>query len=230
MQGKRSVAGYMRVSTAMQGESGLSLDNQRHRIEGFVAARSLDDRPLRWYEDVASAASIDRRHGLRQLLQDIDAGIVGMVVVTKLDRLVRSPLDYHETARRLKASHCRIAACDGSIDLSNPYGEAWAAMQAVFAKLERDLISMRTTEAAAELRRQGRRAGTTPYGYAADADGRLVPHAGEQAALALMRAEWRDGHSLGDIGRMLEAAGHFNRSGRPHTRQAISRLLREHPE
>jgi DNA invertase Pin-like site-specific DNA recombinase len=58
-----------------------------------------------------------------------------------------------------------------------------ASMTAVFAELERDLIRLRTSDALAQLRAEGRVFGNPPYGWKAS-DGLLVADETEQGVLA----------------------------------------------
>lgn len=50
-----------------------------------------------------------------------------------------------------------------------------------------------------------------PYGYRVDATGRLVPHATEQAVIALVRKARGDGFTVREITAQLEAAGLVSR-------------------
>src|ERR1700736_4982536 len=62
---RRTAVGYVRVSTSMQAEDGLSLDAQRAAITAYCNAH--DYRLLRIYTDVESGAKSDRR-GLEDAL------------------------------------------------------------------------------------------------------------------------------------------------------------------
>ena len=228
MLGQRDIGGYIRVSTSQQGDSGLSLDRQLERIRGLVTARQLPGRLLT-FRDVASAGDYERP-GLSALLDRIADGSVGTVIITGIDRLVRRMRDYVRITEHLERHHCLIASCDGNIDLTTPHGRLSSGILALVAEFERELAAGRTREAMAELKSQGRIAGNAPYGYRAAGDGFLEPDEGEQAALEVMRSAWHSGHSLTQISRMLAAGGHLNRAGRPHSKQSVSRLLRDHPE
>ncbi len=78
---RRTAVGYVRVSTSMQSEDGLSLDAQRAAIAAYCNAHDL--RLLRIYADVESGAKSDRR-GLEEAL----AARADAFVVLKFDRLI----------------------------------------------------------------------------------------------------------------------------------------------
>src|SRR5918994_5526866 len=89
------------VYTRKSSEEGLdqefnSLDAQREACEAYVASQ----RPEGWvlvpdrYDDGGVSGGTLDRPALKRLLQDIEAGIVDVVVVYKIDRLSRSLMDF----------------------------------------------------------------------------------------------------------------------------------------
>src|SRR6267142_150653 len=98
MTGKvRRCAVYTRKSS----EEGLdqafnSLDAQREACEAYVKSqagegwRTLSGR----YDDGGFSGGNMDRPGLKRLMDDVDAGRVGTVVVYKVDRLTRSLADF----------------------------------------------------------------------------------------------------------------------------------------
>ena len=87
---------YTRKST----EDGLeqefnSLDAQREACEAYVASQSHEGWilvPTRYDDGGFSGGNIDRP-GLISLLSDVEAGLVDVIVVYKVDRLTRSLAD-----------------------------------------------------------------------------------------------------------------------------------------
>jgi len=80
--------GYIRVSTSEQAEEGLSLDNQRARVEAFCKAKGWELMDI--IADEGASAKDLNRPGIQELLRRVQAGSVDAVVVYKLDRLTRS--------------------------------------------------------------------------------------------------------------------------------------------
>jgi predicted site-specific integrase-resolvase len=87
------VFGYCRVSTDMQAQQGLSLDDQREAIKQFAADRGWTVEEI--FVDGGFSAKNTDRPAFQRMMREIknsDGGIAA-VVVTKLDRLTRSLRD-----------------------------------------------------------------------------------------------------------------------------------------
>jgi predicted site-specific integrase-resolvase len=77
---RRTAVGYVRVSTTMQADDGLSLEAQRAVIVAYCTSHDLQ--LLRIYQDVESGAKSDRA-GLRDAL----GSKANVFVVIKFDRI-----------------------------------------------------------------------------------------------------------------------------------------------
>ena len=154
--GARPVIGYTRVSTEEQAESGAGLAAQRAAI-GAEAERR--DWSVQWIEDAGYSAKNLRRPGIEDALAALRASQADALVISRLDRLSRSWLDFTglmETARR---EGWALVALDLGVDTSTPNGEMMAKVMASFAPFERKLIGQRTREALAQRRAAGVRLG-----------------------------------------------------------------------
>lgn len=155
------VAGYIRVSTAEQADSGLGLGAQRAAIESECARRGWS--LVHVFEDRgASGKSLKRRDGLTEALAAIDQGNAGTLMVSKLDRLSRSLLDFAALMADAQAKGWNLVAMDLGIDLSTPSGEFMAGVMASAAQWERRIIGQRTRDALALKRAQGVKLGRPP--------------------------------------------------------------------
>src|SRR5262249_49180220 len=88
---------YTRKST----EHGLelefnSLDAQREACEAYIKSQAAEGWQLvpTLYDDGAYSGGNLDRPALQNLLKDIDAGLVDVIVVYKIDRLTRSLADF----------------------------------------------------------------------------------------------------------------------------------------
>jgi hypothetical protein len=84
------------------------------------------------------------------------------LVVSKLDRLSRSLVDFAGLMERASRENWALVALDLGVDTTTPTGEMVANVMATFAQFERRLIGQRTREALAEKRRAGTRLGRPP--------------------------------------------------------------------
>jgi DNA invertase Pin-like site-specific DNA recombinase len=158
-----SVYGYVRVSTDKQA---LSPEGQRRTIE--EAARRLGRTIDAWFQDAPvpnpdgsfnDAASgkvpLTERKAGRELCARLTEGDV--VIVAKVDRAFRTLSDCVLMLDRWERIGVNLHLCDFPMlaDLANPFGKAMVQLVAVFAEIERKLISQRTKEALALRKRQG---------------------------------------------------------------------------
>jgi DNA invertase Pin-like site-specific DNA recombinase len=162
-----NVAGYCRVSTREQGDSGLSLASQKGTLAGAAATRGWTLERL--VVDVATGANLDKRPQLASLLEALDRGEYDGLIVARLDRLSRSLADFAEIMDRAQRNGWTLALLDPALDTSEPWGRAMAGVAASFAELERALISQRTKEALAISRANGTKMGPDYQRYADEA-------------------------------------------------------------
>jgi DNA invertase Pin-like site-specific DNA recombinase len=153
------VVGYVRVSTADQGDSGAGMDAQRDAIRAESDRRKWE--LLHVEEDVLSGKTM-RRPGLQRALRQCRTGDADGIIVAKLDRLSRSLLDFAALLDDARRHEYNIVALDLGVDLSTPAGELVANVMASVAQWERRAIGQRTKEALAARRAQGVRLGRPP--------------------------------------------------------------------
>lgn len=201
------VAGYVRVSTDEQRESGLGLGDQRMRIQGMAAAKGWSEPTFYADEGISGTKEPKDRPALAHLLADVRAGHVDAVIVLDLSRLARRTRLVLDLVDELRRREVALISCKEQLDTASPQGQFVLTMFAGLAQLERDLIAERTTAALAELgRTTGDRGGRVPYGYLRTENGARV----EQTRAAIVRRIFsarRRGDSLRDIAAKLNAAG-----------------------
>src|SRR4051812_11752546 len=93
--------GSCKPSTRKSSEEGLeqafnSLDAQREACEAYVASQRAEGWVLipDCYDDGGVSGGTLERPALKRLLADIEAGLVDVVVVYKIDRLSRALMDF----------------------------------------------------------------------------------------------------------------------------------------
>jgi DNA invertase Pin-like site-specific DNA recombinase len=140
--------GYVRVSTAEQGKSGLGLEAQRAAItafaerEGFVVSE--------WFSEIESGKrvsdTLDERPQLQAALKS-GARTKNPILVSRLDRLSR---DVHFISG-LMVQRANFIVCELGRDVDPFMLHLFAAL----AEKERAMISQRTKAALAALKARG---------------------------------------------------------------------------
>ncbi len=151
------VLGYLRVSTEEQAVSGLGLADQRHVIAQEAERRGWA--AIDYVTDEGVSASSVARPGILDALDRLRRGEASVLVVSKLDRLSRSLLDFAGLMDRAKRERWRLVVLDLAIDTTTPSGGLMANVMASFAEYERRLISDRTSAALQAKKANGHRLG-----------------------------------------------------------------------
>jgi len=157
----RTAVGYVRVSTDMQANDGLSLDAQRAAIKAYCEANDL--RLISIYQDVLSGGRADRPGLVSALKVKSD-----VFVVLKFDRLSRSIKHFCEMYdTHFKSGARELVAIREAIRLDSSLGRALVSILLVFAQMEREATGERVKEAIQHIRRSGYHFGKVPFGFTA---------------------------------------------------------------
>lgn len=149
---------YLRVSTEEQARDGYGMAASRIAIEAWATATGKNI--LGFLEEPAqSAKDTANRDVLLSIYANLDAGNGHGIVVSRLDRLVRSNLDFALLMLRCKKSGWGVAALDIGLDMSTPHGELIATFVAGMAQWERRIIGERTVIGLEAARANGVRLG-----------------------------------------------------------------------
>jgi DNA invertase Pin-like site-specific DNA recombinase len=156
---KRSnrVIGYLRVSTEEQAVSGLGLADQRCVISAEAARRGWTD--IVYISDSGYSAKNLSRPGIAEALGELKGGRAGLLVVSKLDRLSRSLLDFAGLMETASNQGWELVVLDLAVDTTTPSGKLMASVMSAFSEYERMLIGARTKAALQQLKTQGVRLG-----------------------------------------------------------------------
>jgi site-specific DNA recombinase len=160
---------YTRKST----EHGLelefnSLDAQRDACEAYIKSQASQGwRALpQYYDDPAYSGGNLDRPALQQLLKDIDAGRIDVIVVYKIDRLTRSLADFAKLVEAFDAKSISFVAVTQQFNTTTSMGRLTLNILLSFAQFERELSSERVRDKIAASRRKGKwTGGSVPLGY-----------------------------------------------------------------
>lgn len=162
------VACYERVSTEEQSKHGLSIDAQIAALGRWVTDQHHI--LVGHYTDsgVSGGKPIDKRPAMWRLLQDIQAGLVDLVIFTKLDRWFRSLKNYYKAQEILDGSHCAWQAIDEDYETLTASGRFKVNIMLSVAQQERERTSERIKMIFDHKRAQGKFCSgqqAAPYGY-----------------------------------------------------------------
>lgn len=183
------VIGYLRVSTEEQAVSGLGLADQRVVIGSEAGHRGWAD--IEFVTDDGYSAKNLSRPGIASALEQLRKGEASVLVVSKLDRLSRSLLDFATLMDRARREGWQLVVLDLAIDTTVPSGQLMANVMAAFAEYERQLIGARTSAALQQLKAQGKRLGR-PRTLSQDVTDRVVRERESGSTLAAIASGLND--------------------------------------
>lgn len=157
------VAGYCRVSTDNQAESGHSLDAQQRAIRDFCAHKGWDLVDI--YVDAGISGSLDTRPALQRLLAHAEAGQFEVVVVHAIDRFYRSLAGLLRAIDRLGQHNVSFVSLTENLDFTTPWGKLSLAVLGTLAEIYIDKLRVETRKGLLERAKKGLHNGTIPLGY-----------------------------------------------------------------
>ncbi len=166
---KRRCAIYTRKSS----EEGLeqefnSLHAQREACEAFIASQRSEGWVLvrDQYDDGGISGGTLERRGLQRLLEDIEDGLVDVVVVYKIDRLSRSLADFAKLVEVFDRNGVTFVSVTQSFNTTTSMGRLTLNILLSFAQFEREVTAERIRDKFAASRKKGMwMGGNPPYGY-----------------------------------------------------------------
>lgn len=216
--------GYIRVSTDEQANEGVSLDNQRKRIEAFCIAK--DWTLVDVYEDAGKSGKDLKRNGIQQLITDAKDSKFDIVVIYKLDRLTRSVKDLGYLIELFDKHGIAFSSVSDNFDTTTANGRLVLNILGSVAQWERDIIVERTREALAYKRELGQKTGgDVPFGYDVTDDGTLVENPKEQKVARHIRQLRDEGMSYNAIAKALNSKGYTTKRGCSWTHKQVKRAL-----
>ena len=166
---RKRCAIYTRKST----EEGLeqafnSLDAQREACAAFILSQAHEgwEQVHDHYDDGGWSGGNMDRPGLKQLLADVAAGHVNVIVVYKVDRLTRSLADFARIVDTLDKVGASFVSVTQAFNTTNSMGRLTLNVLLSFAQFEREVTSERIRDKVAASKKKGMwMGGPVPLGY-----------------------------------------------------------------
>jgi len=223
---------YIRVSTEEQALEGVSLSNQRERLQAYCTSKGIEIVEAIADEGISATKALDTRPGGKRLLEVLKRKDVRHVVALKLDRLFRNAEDALKNTSAWERRGIALHLVDlggQSLDSGSAVGKMMLTMMAAFAEFERNLVSERTAAALAYKRKHNEVFNHVPFGFNRS-DDMLVPHEGEIAVVDQIR-RWRGrGKTFRDIAAFLNNEGIVAKKGGRWYPASVRKVLRVHDE
>lgn len=209
---RRTVVGYIRVSSEEQKKSGLSIEAQAEKIKQYAGFKDLSLAKV--YRDEAESGKNLNRPAMQEIMDGVHSGKVGHLIVYKLDRLTRSLADLSHLLVLFAKKEITLSSVQETLDTSNATGRLMVQMIGMFAEWERGQIVERTKVALDQKRARGEKlGGITPFGYSVK-KGMLLSNPKESGVLNGILKARREGRGYQDIAEALNDQGVKPRAGR----------------
>jgi site-specific DNA recombinase len=220
------------IYTRKSSEEGLeqefnSLDAQHDACEAYVVSQKAEgwvavrDR----YDDGGFSGGTLVRPGLQKLLSDVEAGLVDVVVVYKIDRLSRSLMDFAKLVEAFDRNNVTFVSVTQSFNTTTSMGRLTLNILLSFAQFEREVIGERIRDKFAASRKRGMwMGGFVPMGYDVK-DRKLVINEVEAATVRMIFERFVALGSASTLARALQAEGVTNKRGRLIDKGFIYKLI-----
>ena len=160
---------YTRKST----EEGLeqefnSLQAQREACESYIKSQKHENWQLlpTEYDDGGYSGANMERPALKRLLQDVQNGLVDIIVVYKIDRLTRSLMDFSKIVEVLDKHNASFVSITQHFNTTTSMGRLTLNMLLSFAQFEREVTGERIRDKISASKKKGMwMGGKPPLGY-----------------------------------------------------------------
>lgn len=196
---------YVRVSTEEQVKEGYSIEAQESRLKDFVRSQGWSIADL-YIDEGRSAKDLDRPE-MKRLIRDIKKGKIDVVLVYKLDRLVRSVINLHELLQLFDKHDVKFRSATELFDTTTAMGRFFITIVGAMAEWERENLAERVLVGMETKAEKGERnGGVAPYGYKSE-NGKLVKDQSEGTVLMRIIHMYRNNTGFASIAKKLNAEG-----------------------
>lgn len=167
------------------------------------------------FDDGGYSGGTMNRPALTELLKDIEAGQIDIVVVYKIDRLSRSLCDFTDLSKLFEQHGVSFVSVSQQIDTSNAAGRMMLNILMSFAQFEREMTADRIRDKIYASRKRGMwTGGPTPYGCVLEDKQLKVEPKAAEAVRMMFRRYAATGSSL-QVARELNESPNVRADGQP---------------
>lgn len=204
-----------------------SLHAQREACEAYIASQRSEGWVLvrDHYDDGGVSGGTLNRPALTRLLEDIEDGLVDVIVVYKIDRLTRSLADFAKLVEIFDRNDVTFVSITQSFNTTTSMGRLTLNMLLSFAQFEREVTAERIRDKIAASCRKGLwTGGPVPLGY--QARNRKLEIDEEEAVI--IRYIFERFIEIGSgtlLAKELRQLGHTTKQGKPISKGFLYRVL-----
>jgi len=217
----KKIIGYIRTSTDKQGNS---ITLQTHQITDYCEKNNLvlDDLII---DEGLSGKDIKNRKGFHSVLEMLENGELGTLIVLSLSRMGRNLKQNYETIEKMISKDTNLISLKENVDLSTPMGRFMVNIMNSLYQMEREMISERVVDVLKDKKKNGKVFGVVPYGF--DRDGEiLIPNIKEQKMIKKISNLKEKGLSYQKISDFLNRNKYTKKNGKKFNRYDVFHLVK----
>lgn len=155
---------YVRVSTEEQAKEGYSINAQIQRLTDFANSQGWEI-THKFIDDGYSAKDLDRPE-MQNMINCIKNNEFEVVLVYRLDRLVRSVMNLHELLTLFDEHRVMFKSATEMFDTTSAMGRFFITLVGAMAQWERENLGERVQMGMKRMFEEGKRPGASaPFGY-----------------------------------------------------------------
>lgn len=228
------------IYTRKSSEEGLeqdfnSLHAQREASEAFIKSQQHEGWQMlkTLYDDGGYSGGTMERPALKQLMADIMAGKIDVVVVYKVDRLSRSLHDFAKMVEVFDKHNVSFVSVTQQFNTTSSMGRLTLNVLLSFAQFEREVTGERIRDKIAASKKKGMwMGGYVPLGYVVD-NRKLVSSSSEAATVKHIYERYLEVGSVRELAEELNTKGIHSKArdnitrpgGKAFSRGALYHLL-----
>ena len=148
---------YVRVSTEEQAKEGYSISAQQQRLKDYVKSQDWNIYKI-YIDEGFSAKNLDRPK-MQELIKDCKKGLFDVILVYRLDRLVRSVSNLHELLQLFDKYNVKFKSATEMFDTTSAMGRFFITLVGAMSQWERENLAERVHMGMKRMVEEGKRAG-----------------------------------------------------------------------
>lgn len=177
------------------------------------------------YDDGGVSGGTLERPGLKALMQDIEDGLIDVVVVYKIDRLSRSLADFAKLVEVFDRTGVTFVSVTQQFNTTTSMGRLTLNILLSFAQFEREVTAERIRDKFAASRKKGIwMGGVPPYGYRVE-NRKLIIDEEKAEHIRWIFARFVEIGSATELARQIDQRGLLTPNGNRIDKKYLYRLL-----